>query len=326
MAKVHASAQGNFGRLPHDTPSWVIVLSGGQGERLASFVRGWLGEARPKQYCRFVGRHSMFEHTVARARLSTDDTRIVTVAAPAHRPFLAEYAFTGQVIYQPHSCGTAPGVLLPLAAIAACDPSAVVHILPSDHFIHPREKFARHLALAETIAHAAPTRLVLTAAAPDTAEADFGWIKPGRALSGTGWAALAVKAFHEKPDPILAAQYVKAGYWWNTMIVTCRAETLWQIASARLPMMMKRFDAVREAWHGPAREQSIQMAYASMPTHDFSRDLLERSTTECLLLPLRGIAWSDWGRPARIAASVAEFSLRSNYEQLPVTRQSSRVA
>lgn len=310
---------------PTNPSSWVIVWAGGQGERLNPFIQHWLGESRPKQYCRFVGRRTMLEHTWARAQSLAPGGQILTVAAPEHRFLLSGLDVTGEILYQPRPCGTAPGVFLPLTAIAAADPHALIHLMPSDHFIYPRERFVRHLALTETIVRAAPDRLVLTAAVPDIAEKDFGWIQPGRAVTGAGWAALTVTAFHEKPDAAQAVRYLKAGYLWNTMIVSCTVATLWGIAS-RLPTMLSRFNAVREAWSTPTREAAIRDAYAGMPTFDFSRDLLEKSTAECLLLPLSGIAWSDWGRPNRITASVAEYGLQPNYPYHAATPELTRLA
>ena len=48
---------------------WTIILSGGNGERLRSFVRRLFGRERPKQYCAFVGSRTMFQHTLDRASL-----------------------------------------------------------------------------------------------------------------------------------------------------------------------------------------------------------------------------------------------------------------
>lgn len=296
--------------------SWAIVLAGGQGERMAPFVHQWLGHARPKQYCRFVGEKTMLEHTLERARGLVTGDRVLTVAAEGHQGFLADAlpGYTGDVVYQPAARGTAPGIFLPLALIAAtATPAAVVHILPSDHFIRSREHFVRHLRLAERIVRADPGRLVLTGAMPNCAETDFGWIAPGRAVSGDGWAALAVRNFQEKPSAASATRYLQSGYLWNTMIVSSTVEALWQLACARLPAMMERFNGLRAALPASGREAAIRGAYAAMPAHDFSKDLIEQSSERCLLLPFKGIAWSDWGRPERIAASAAEFGLQPNF-------------
>ncbi len=47
---------------------WSIVLAGGEGTRIGSFVQRWLGKQRPKQFCTFVGTRSLLQHTLDRAR------------------------------------------------------------------------------------------------------------------------------------------------------------------------------------------------------------------------------------------------------------------
>ena len=46
---------------------WAVVLAGGEGARMSSFVTQWLGAHRPKQYCAFTGERTMLEHTMERA-------------------------------------------------------------------------------------------------------------------------------------------------------------------------------------------------------------------------------------------------------------------
>ena len=63
---------------------WTIILSGGNGDRLRSFVRRLFGRERPKQYCAFVGTRTMFQHTVDRANQLAQPEHKVTVVAKSH--------------------------------------------------------------------------------------------------------------------------------------------------------------------------------------------------------------------------------------------------
>lgn len=47
----------------------------------------------------------------------------------------------GEVVYQPHNCGAAAGIFLPLAHIRHRDPQATVILYPSDHFVFPEHRF-----------------------------------------------------------------------------------------------------------------------------------------------------------------------------------------
>jgi mannose-1-phosphate guanylyltransferase len=72
--------------IPNDRRKrWAVVLAGGDGQRMAAFIRRWLGHPRPKQYCAFSGRRTMLEHTLDRARTVVAPARIVTVINVDHR-------------------------------------------------------------------------------------------------------------------------------------------------------------------------------------------------------------------------------------------------
>ena len=82
---------------------WPIVLAGGEGRRMQSFIRSWLGEERPKQYCAFSGRRSMLGHTWDRARAMAPPDQVTTIVGRGHLQFLdgIEEPAPGAVIEQP---------------------------------------------------------------------------------------------------------------------------------------------------------------------------------------------------------------------------------
>lgn len=289
---------------------WPVVLAGGEGRRMQAFIRSWLGEERPKQYCTFVGRRSMLSHTWDRARALARPGHVVTVVGRGHRRFLAEMGepSPGLVIEQPVDRGTAPGIFLPTAFVGARDPSATVVVMPSDHFVHPASNF---IALVETACRRAaeePGRLVMLGAAPQWAETDFGWILPAQRQHALP--LLPVNGFEEKPDRARAERFFSRGRLWNTMIVAARADTLWRLGQQLLPEMMRPFDALLpELRRSPGEWSSsvaraMSRAYDRMPHADFSRDLVQRCPEAALVLPLGDVEWSDWGRPERVAESL----------------------
>jgi len=288
-------------------------------------IEDWLGEQRPKQFCRFVGRRSMLEHSWIRARQVATVRKMVTVVGDSQMDYLRElnYAVPGAVVSQPQLRGTAAGILLPLAAILAKERNAVVHILPSDHFVLPNAKFVAHLRQAERVIREQQDKVVLTAAVPDCAEADFGWIAPGEPLrTAADHPVFGVVNFREKPDQEQAERYLRRGFLWNTMITTARASTLWQLASSHLPEVLWPFEQLRSALRNPDSTRAemranLARAYETLPERDFSRDLLESIGDRSLVMPLRGVAWSDWGRPERVRASIERHGLRRNFPSTP---------
>ncbi len=272
------------------------------------FIQRWLGSPRPKQYCAFTGRRTMLEHTWARALDQTAAERIVTVVARDHRGHLSEprrLDVPGRLIEQPRRCDTGPGLFLPLACVMARNPDALVAVMPSDHFIHPREKFRLALDEAYRLAEHLPGQIVLLSARPDRIETEYGWIEPGAGLWGRR--ARIVRRFKEKPDAAEAAGLRRGGGLWNTMIMAAKASALWEVARNLQPSMMSRFDALLP-WIGrPEEAEAVALAYRAMESVNFSRDIVERSAEWTVALPLDGVDWCDWGRPRRIAEALARI-------------------
>lgn len=287
---------------------WAVVLSGGEGQRMESFIRRWLGHPRPKQYCSFAGGRTMLEHTYARALAATDPERVVTVVGRGHRRFMESprrIEIPGRLIEQPQRCDTGPGVFLPLTWVMARDPDAVVAIMPSDHFIHPLERFHVLLDEAYRLAQSLPRQVVLLAAAPERSERDYGWIVPGPAVAGSG--AVRVARFKEKPPSREAALLHRHGGLWNTMIVVARVRALWGLGRGLHPRMMERFEALRGEMGRPGEAEALARAYRDMESINFSRDFLEAIADRTVALPMTDIHWSDWGRPQRVVETLSRI-------------------
>jgi len=287
---------------------WSIVLAGGEGERTSALVRRWLGRHRPKQYCTFFGDRSLFQATVDRAdRLAPASHRIV-VAAPAHENDVdAQLAGRGRgkVIFQPANRGTAPGIFLPLSHVRAQDPDAIVAIYPSDHFVHPEERFVYCVSKAVRAVEKDADRVVLLGVVPDALELEYGWIEPDRRSgSGLPLEIRPVKGFVEKPDLERARKTMAAGGLWNTFVIVARARTLWELGWERLPDMMPLFEMVSGSTGTSHEAEILETVYRHMPALDMSKHLLQPAKNQLSVLQLSGILWSDWGRPERIAESL----------------------
>lgn len=297
-------------------PAWSIVLAGGEGSRMQPVIRRWLGLERPKQYCTFVGARTMLEHTVSRALQTAPPERTLVVVGRGHRRFL-EREVPGRVLEQPASRGTAAGLLLALARVMAVDPAATVAVLPSDHYVHPEERFVEHLRWAHLLARLHGERIVLMAAQPTRPEPDYGWIVPGARLDS--WlthrsipAAKRVESFREKPTPNHAVRLYRRGALWNTLILVARAEALWELCWRLLPWMMEGFELVRDldSWAGDEKVDPDFHAevwwevYRELEPADLSADVLQRATGRLIALPLADVEWSDWGRPERVVETL----------------------
>lgn len=285
---------------------WAIVLAGGEGTRLRDFTISRFGEARPKQYCAFLGDKTMLDHTLERAQAVVGARRMVTVIGRGHGRYLdGRSAPPGFMVEQPRNCDTAAGILLPLATVMAYDPNATVMIFPSDHYVRPGDLFVERMNVIANCAERMPDRLIMAAAVADEPETEYGWIQPGDAASGLGEVELfEVRRFHEKPGAAQARDFHAAGYLWNTFIMAGRAATIWDMTSALHPGLAERFDLLRRVVGRPEEAAVLGAIYESMPTINFSREVLERAHGRALVAPLAGIEWNDWGRPERILATL----------------------
>ena len=286
---------------------WAIILAGGEGTRLSRLTISRYGEHRPKQYCSFLGSATMFDHTVRRAVGLVGRQRVVTVIGKGHLRYLDPRAqLSGYVVEQPLNCDTAPGVFLPLAYVLAYDPDATVVIFPSDHFIRPNERFLACMARAARIVERAQDKLVLASAVADEPETEYGWIQPGDLVCDdvADGDARRVLQFHEKPSALEAETFFASGFLWNTFNMAVKAQTLWELGRAFHPEMIERFERLIEAIGTSRESAALAHAYERMPTVNFSKAILERAVDQTLVLPMRGVEWSDWGRPERIAQTL----------------------
>jgi mannose-1-phosphate guanylyltransferase len=160
-----------------------IVLAGGSGQRLRSFVHRLRGDALPKQYVRFTGARSLLEQTCDRVERLIPPERVLTIAGHSHLQF--EEAKDqlacrppGTVILQPENRDTGPGVLLPLVHLDARYPDAVVGVFPSDHHIDQEGLFMGYVDLAFREAELNPASLVLLGLEPRYPEPEYGYIVP----------------------------------------------------------------------------------------------------------------------------------------------------
>lgn len=290
---------------------WTIVLAGGEGTRMQPLVRRWLGVNRPKQYCAFVGSRSMFQHTVDRAALVTAPERIVAVVGRDHRDEIMtqlQGRTIGQVIYQPRNCETAAGLFLPLTYIHARAPGATVVIFPSDHFIHPEDRFLTAVRRITDVAQDMPDRLVLLGIRPDRLEMEYGWIMPGASLSSTEDTPIReVHSFLEKPNRTQAVDALRHGALWNTFVFAARAELLWQVGMRCFPDLMLRFERLKSVIGQPQEAHVLNTIYEDMPAYNLSTTLLQQAAGSAVVIELQDVLWSDWGQPARVAETLSRI-------------------
>ncbi len=307
-------------RMPGTAVRCGVILAAGEGKRLRPFVQQLRGDSLPKQYVRFVGNRSMLEQTFQRAEKAISPRHVFTVVSRQHlrysevrRQILSRPA--GTVIVQPVNKETGPGVLLPLMHIFKRFPDSTVAIFPSDHFISEEELFMSHVDLAFRVVERHPSYVMLLGIQPSTAEPEYGYIVPGRKVSFLSPLPVrSVSRFVEKPSRDLAAELVEGGGLWNTMVLVFKVKILLDLVRGVAPALYGSFESIHRAIGDAEEMDVVARAYQNMEPVNFSTGLLAGFPMENLLvLPVRGVVWSDWGSQERIVTSLrgnGDFVLR----------------
>ena len=295
----------------HTSETFVVVLAGGEGTRLAPLTRALYGHDLPKQFAVLAGDKSLLQQTIERALRLTAAERVMVVVtehrAEIAREQLAPYPGV-ELAIQPRNLDTGPGLLLPLARLLARAGSARVVFLPSDHYVADEAPLAT--AVRASAHGELNRRLSLIGVAPTGPEVEYGWIVRGRRLGHSN--AYTVTRFAEKPEAPVAEKLWRDGGLWNTFISAGPVRVFWDLASRYLPEHVAAFERYAAAIRTPHEAAALADAYHAMPTANFSRDVLAHAT-DLAVLPVAGSGWSDWGSPQRVFATLAGTA---NHERL----------
>ena len=284
-----------FAPATHADPRWAIVLAGHRQVRA-----GLLAE------------------TLARVTrlMPADRVIVVTTHARAGQVLSESEAARANLFLQPADRGTATDILLPTWWILCHEPEATVMVCRLGPLI-------QHAALLDQLGDVAlvveqhPLWVLLLAAVPTGAATEYGWIEPGEHLGqGGALPVFAVRQFLEKPRTAVARACLTAGWLWNTFVLVAKASVLAEAARRACPSLHAHWQDL--LWQAVAEEQPrlVEVGYASAPTVDFSRSVLEPLPSGLAVAPL--LVTPRNSHPARVAMpgcpwTVPPWLLRPGY-------------
>ena len=280
---------------------WIVILAAGEGLRVQNLTRDRSGAPAPKQYSLVGGRTTLLGATLARARRLAPCDRIVAVVAGHHRHWweteLADLP-ASNIVIQPENRGTAAGILLPVLRITERDPDARFVILPSDHGVASEKILNESIAGAVTCVPHPTSRVVLLGVQPDGPETDYGWIVPKPRSNGR---VRAVVSFREKPTAEGAQALFERGGLLNSFILVAGGRSLLNLFERETPVLWRLFRPPQSDDHdGSAITGDLSGLYDTLPTLDFSRDLLERAADRLRVYAVPACGWLDLGSPERL--------------------------
>jgi mannose-1-phosphate guanylyltransferase / mannose-6-phosphate isomerase len=198
-----------------------LIMCGGAGTRLWPASR----EVHPKQFLPLFGARSTFQETLLRVSDTALFERPILITNVAYRFMvieqLTEIRLEADVLLEPMQRDSGPAIAAGAAFARARDSEAVVLALAADHAVRDTAAFVA--ACREGLTAAEAGRIVTFGVQPERAATEYGYISQGEVISG---AVRAVAKFVEKPDAATAADYIKAGYLWNSGNFMFRASIL----------------------------------------------------------------------------------------------------
>jgi mannose-1-phosphate guanylyltransferase len=308
-----------------------IVLAGGNGRRLAPFIRQMRADDLPKQYVNLSGSRSMLEHTFHRAEKLISPERLFTVVGRNHLKYSeARRQLSarpeGTIVVQPENKETAPGLLLPLMHLYKRYPTSTVAVFPSDHFIVEEDLFMLHVQRAFRMVEQDTSRLVLLGVEPSAPEPEYGYIMPGkrrRDLRASG-DACEVSQFIEKPEAHVVHKLILQGGLWNTMVMVFKVDTLLNAVNKAAPRLHDFFQKIGKAIGTSSAAEVVETTYKAMWPVNLSTEVLEvisrQEPSPLWVLPVRGVRWSDWGSRRRIEDALKETTYPVHQEARSVTK------
>src|SRR3984893_12845599 len=266
-----------------------LIMCGGAGTRLWPASR----EVRPKQFLPLFGPRSTFQNTLVRVSDPALFERPIVITNTAYRFMvleqLAEVGLEADVLLEPARRDSGPAIVAGAAFAQIRDGNAVVLALAADHVVKDTAAFVA--ACRDGLVAADAGRIVTFGVEPERPATEYGYIRPGELICGE---VRAVAKFVEKPDPATAADYIEAGYLWNSGNFMFRAAVLldeYGVADA------PRGATVIEAVTGGGRDLGFitldPEAFAKAKPISIDYAVMEK-TSHAAVVPV-SCGWSDVG-------------------------------
>lgn len=256
---------------------YAIVLAGGSGERLWPLST----KNTPKQLLPFMGSQSLLEQSIDRVKeyVLQENIWVVTIADQEKTIKNAVGHLVGKILVEPCSRNTAAAIMYTALTIYALNPDAVLVFLSSDHYIPQNDRFIECIdqAVQFSSAHDIITLLGLVPTYPATG---YGYIAYE---SSENVGPAPIKSFCEKPNSILAEQYISQNYLWNSGIFIGKASIFIRESEECSPDILH---AVKVSLKNPN-------SYQDIPSLSIDYAVMEKSK-HLAVLPADFI-WADVG-------------------------------
>ena len=263
-----------------------LILAGGSGSRLWPLSR----ELYPKQLLNIENTESLLQSTFSRLKECMPAENIISITGVKHSPNvrfqLSSLIDAPVILSEPIAKNTAPAIILASKYIVeSTNSDPVILVVPSDHLIKDSIAFAQTVKEGEKLAEQG--YIVTFGIKPTYPETGYGYINISDNKLESGYV---VKRFVEKPDAVLAKEYVSDGnYFWNSGIFMFKASTLLKESEKCAPEiynLLKNFDFTKSS-------DIPYVEFDKMPSISIDYAVMEKSD-KIALIQLKS-DWNDLG-------------------------------
>lgn len=271
---------------------YPVIMCGGAGTRLWPASR----PSRPKQFIPLSGNRSLFQEAVLRTQpLVSDGGRIIVIGGQAHRGAILEQLHeidvVAQVLLEPEARDSAAAMAAAAAWTEQHDADGVNIFVASDHHIPDHRAFCDAVRKASECA--SKGYIVTLGVKPTEASTAYGYIQ------ATADGLAPVRQFVEKPDRVVAQEYIKNGFLWNSGNFIISAKILLSELAHYAPDVLQAAMASVGGCSGEVVELGVE--FRSTPKISIDYALMER-TQRAWVMPV-DFQWSDLGAWDAVAAT-----------------------
>jgi mannose-1-phosphate guanylyltransferase len=212
-----------------------------------------------------------------------------------------------RIVVQPANRGTTAAIIYSLLRLTRLEEDPIVAFFPADHHFDDETQFARAVDKAFEAVHKRPELLVLLGARAEKAAVEYGWIEPGTPLDDDRDrppCIFRVDRFWEKPSAATARGLLSRDCLWNTFVIAGRARTFLDVLKSAVPDALKSLQPITDSRLREEETERAAAVYESLPTGDFSREVLTRCPERLAVLRMDGAGWGDLGTPEGILAAM----------------------
>lgn len=273
---------------------YAIIMAGGRGERFWPLST----EAKPKPFLRFMGDKTLFQATVERLGHFISEDRLLPVLAEQHLALAREqvpHIPERNYIVEPIGRDTAACLGLASLYLEQMDPTAVMLVLPADHYIQDEGEFIS--CLKTSIAFLSrENRIVTIGIRPTRPEVGYGYIEAGSELAP---GVDRVTRFVEKPSIAKAREYVaKPNYYWNSGMFIWRNNLIQSLLSRFMPDHWRVLDKIRQSIGTVREKATVEREYEKLEKISIDHGVLEK-TEDIAVVPAK-FRWDDIGNWAAL--------------------------